>query len=138
MRPISSRWLVASPILVRSYEKLGPAISADVHLIIFAKGQVLRPVGPLPVLESGPCSFCEDPLGVCLSDLVWVHEFESGTVEDKDSLYAFLLADVLDVAESFSVKVQVMLRVILFLKMVGNLSQVGEEIARVRFYDERN
>ena len=138
MRPVFSCWLVASSILVRRNEKLALAISAEVHLIIFTKGQVLGPVRPLSVLISCPSSFCEHALGISFSDHLWVHKFESSTVENKDPLDAFLLADVLDVAECFSVKVQVMLSVILFLEVLGDFSQVGEEGPWVSFHDVGN
>ena len=112
-------WLGASSIFVGSDEEFAFAESADVHFIILAKCQMMGPVRSLSFLVGYPCGLCEDSLRVGRSNFVWMQKLESSAVENEDSLDTLLLADILDVAEGFPVEIQVVLRVILLLKMLG-------------------
>ena len=135
MRSALNGWLGANSIFVGCNEELRLAISADVHFIILAKVQMLGPVRLLSLLVSGPCSLSEYSLRVCLGNLGWVQEWESSAVEYKYSFDALLLANVLDVSKGFSVKVQIVLRIILFLKVLNNLTQVCKQVTGICLND---
>ena len=126
-------WLGASSVFVGGDEEFTFAESADVHFIILANSQVMGPVRSLSFLVGYPCGFCEDSLRVGLSNFAWVLKLESSAVENEDSLDALLLADILDVTEGFSVKIQVVLRVVILLKMLGYFAKVGQQIIRISF-----